>query len=149
MTAAAPAANELETPYWRLQDENLPSGFAGTLDRLKLSVTPVIEIIVAAAPGAAATVAAAQIAIALTVTATLVLVNEVLGVFFSDGGNFARVEQALPMLLALGGVFAVKTGAEFVSALARACLSPTARREAEGRLFDATLRVDPVELRRS
>lgn len=136
----ADATVEVGTPYWRL-DQGHRTGHH-MARALFLSLRPVLRLIGNVAPGATAVIVAGQIVSGVAVTAGLVLLNDVLARLIDAGDAAMAVRHALPALLLLLLIAAVRLAAEAVASIARATLAPKARCAAESRLFAAILQVD-------
>jgi ATP-binding cassette, subfamily B, bacterial len=140
MTAQIVSDAEIDRPYWRIGSDNNPKG--GISRRLILAARPVAAIIRSVAPYATALIVGCQILSAFTVAGALVILNKALATLLISGESFDRLQEALPTLMLLFGIYALRLGLDTVTALARATLAPRARRAAEERLFRATLDVD-------
>jgi ABC-type multidrug transport system fused ATPase/permease subunit len=138
----AEAAEPLQLPYWRLEQERAEAGALSLRRRLALSARPVWEMVARAAPAAAGTIVAAQIVGAVVTGAALILGARVLATLLAPGSGVERIAAAAPALLLLGALLLVRIGTDAATAVARAHLAPRARLEAERTLFAATLDVD-------
>jgi ATP-binding cassette subfamily B protein len=133
----------LRLPYWRLDYESgATPGTRGLAGRFAMATKPVTAILRRAAPVAVVTIVLAQVVGAAAVAWALILTSAILGTLLGGGSSFARVEAALPSLLLLGALLLLRIGLDAATAIARAHLTPKARREAEQALFRATAHVD-------
>jgi ATP-binding cassette subfamily B protein len=133
----------LRLPYWRLDyDGGSTPGARGLAGRFAMAAKPVTAVLRRAAPVAAATIVLAQIVGAAAVAWALILTSSILDTLLRGGSSFARVEAALPSLLLLGVLLLVRIGLDAATSIARAHLTPKARREAEQALYRATAHVD-------
>ncbi|MCP3142760.1 ABC transporter ATP-binding protein [Pyxidicoccus xibeiensis] len=107
-----------------------------------LAVQPVLSVLRRAAPRAALAVIFCQLVAGAATTWALLLTTSVLGQLLSGGTGAQRLEAALPTLLLLGGVQAVRMGLETATNVARAYLVPRVFRVAEEALFRVSLQVD-------
>lgn len=133
----------LHLPYWRLDsDARRQLGLRGLFGRFALAAKPVANVVRRAAPAAAVTIVLAQIVGAAATAWALIVTSRVLATLLADGSSFARLEAAIPSLLLLGILLLVRIAIDAATAIARAHLTPKARREAEQALYRATCHVD-------
>ncbi|WP_164018481.1 ABC transporter ATP-binding protein [Pyxidicoccus trucidator] len=107
-----------------------------------MSVQPVLSVLRRAAPRAALVVIACQLVAGAATTWGLLLTTSVLGQLLSGGSGAERLEAALPALLLLGGVQAVRMGMETATSVSRAYLIPRVFRAAEEDLLRVSLQAD-------
>lgn len=141
MTEAEGAGNseELLTPYWRLEHQDLPKGLLGTLTRARMASGAVIHTVLHSAPRQALTVFLLQLLVGVTVTATLLFMNRIFEPLFSGADLMVKLRAAAPAMIALGAIFAFRICLSFILAINKAGLAPKARLVAEDRLYRATL----------
>ncbi|QUQ65113.1 ABC transporter ATP-binding protein [Kutzneria sp. CA-103260] len=131
---------ELESPYWRLDDaRDTELGLWRLVRRLPGTVRPVLGIILAAAPGAALTVLLLQLASGVAAATGLLETGDTLQQLLSGG-----VLAAVGPVLLLASVYAVKGVLDTGVALAHARIGPAVHRVAEQRLLAAALDVELV-----
>jgi ATP-binding cassette, subfamily B, bacterial len=133
---------ELQTPYWRLDGvtEAAPSLYS-LLARMGQAVRPVASILRRAAPGSSVAAIATQLCAGAAAAWLLLLTNKVLGSLLASGSPAERVQSAMPLLLALGGVFLFKLAMEAGTRIAKAHMVPKVNRLAEDALCEASLNV--------
>ncbi|HEX6832443.1 MAG TPA: ABC transporter ATP-binding protein [Rudaea sp.] len=139
---APPRQAELRTPSWRLDEAAQTTSLRAVARRIASAVRPVVSILRRAAPLSALVVVVAQVAAGFVTTASLLLTTRVLDALFAGTPNAERLRAALPALLLLGGVFALRLVLDAGAATARAHLAPKLRRVAEEDLYRASLAVD-------
>ncbi|MEV6604446.1 ABC transporter ATP-binding protein [Kutzneria sp. NPDC051319] len=131
---------ELESPYWRLDDaRDAELGLWRLVRRLPGTVRPVLGIIRAAAPGAALTVLVLQLASGVAAATGLLETSATLQQLLSGG-----VAAAVGPVLLLASVYALKGALDAGVALAHARVGPAVHRVAELRLLAAALDVELV-----
>ncbi len=133
-----PDEDELDSPYWRLDDEpDRP-----LLTRLRSVVRPIGGIVRRAAPRPAAAVLVLQVASGSAVAFGLLATTAVLEGLLTAGPTASRLAAALPGLALVVAAFAVRGLLDAGVAMAQARLVPAVRRAAEEQLLDASLRAD-------
>ncbi|MFI6318402.1 ABC transporter ATP-binding protein [Nonomuraea sp. NPDC050556] len=127
--------DELVSPYWHL---DRTAGARRTLRELPAVTAPVLRLIWACGRGPALTIVVLQLATGVATASGLLATASVL-----DGLVTApdRLAAALPGLVLVAAIVALRGAAEAAVELARARLEPALRREAEERLFAAALGV--------
>lgn len=131
---------ELESPYWRLDDaRDTGLGLWQLVRRLPGTVRPVLGIIRAAAPGSALTVLVLQLASGVAAATGLLEAGDTLQQLLSGG-----VLAAVGPVLLLASVYAIKGALDTGVALAHARIGPAVHRAAEQRLIAAALDVELV-----
>jgi len=131
---------ELESPYWRLDDaRDTELGLWRLVRRLPGTVRPVLGVIRAAAPGAALTVLVLQLASGVAAATGLLETGDTLQKLLGGG-----VLAAVGPVLLLASVYAIKGALDTGVALAHARIGPAVHRVAEQRLLAAALDVELV-----
>ncbi|GAA3853911.1 ABC transporter ATP-binding protein [Saccharothrix violaceirubra] len=140
MTESDPRDGNLVTPHWQL--DRSAAAPRRVLRGLPRATWPVLGMIRAAAPRAAAVVLVLQVLSGLAAAFGLVATTGVLVELLAGGPSGERVLAALPRLLLVGGAFALRGALEVGVSLARARITPAVRRLAEERLYTASLGAD-------
>ena len=131
---------ELESPYWRLDDaRDTELGLWRLVRRLPGTVRPVLAVIRTAAPGAALTVLVLQLASGVAAATGLLETGDTLQQLLSGG-----VLAAVGPVLLLASVYAIKGALDTGVTLAHARIGPAVHRVAEERLLAAALDVELV-----
>lgn len=134
---------ELQTPYWRLDDDSPQRpGLPALIRRLAMAARPVASILRQAAPGLSVIIVLAQILAGASTTWTLLLTTRVLDRLLGQGLNLEQLRLALPVLLLLCGVCLLRIGMDAATSIAKARLTPKVHRLAEEQLFEVSLAVD-------
>jgi ABC-type multidrug transport system fused ATPase/permease subunit len=132
---------DMETPYWRLDEEAGALTLPQLVRRLPASIRPVVAVIRAAAPRPAAAILVLQTASGLAFAFGLLATTGVLEELFAAGPTGDRVAGALPALLLVVCAFAARGLLDTGVALAHARIVPAVRRIAEEQLVHSGLRV--------
>jgi ATP-binding cassette subfamily B protein len=132
---------ELDTPYWRLDEDAGQLSVPQLVRRLPGSIRPVVSIIREAAPRPALAILVLQVCSGFAFAFGLLATTGVLDQLFAAGPTGERVVAALPALLLVVTAFAVRGALDTGVALAHARIVPAVRRAAEERLVHAGLRV--------
>lgn len=131
---------KMETPYWRIdaggRTTSQPDLLLGRLARI---AAPTLRLLRSAAPTAAVVVIGAQLLSGLTTVASLLLTTEALRNLLADGSTAERLTRALPALLQIAGIYAVRLISDLVALSAKAHLVPKVQRAAEEQLYVASL----------
>lgn len=132
---------DLQSPYWRLEEESLESpGLSSLARRLARAVQPVWKTVRAAAPRALEIILVAQLLSGAATTLGLLLTTRALGLILAPGAISERLQAALPTLLWLGVLLLVRMALTAVLLSAKAHLVPKVRRVAEEELFRSSLK---------
>jgi len=137
-----PDRENLESPYWQLDDPGRQVGLWQMIRQLPAATMPVIAIIWRATPRAALTIVLLQVASGVALSFGLLATTGVLEGLLTAGPSADRVTAALPALALVVAAFAVRGAMDAGVALAQARVVPAVRREAEERLLDAALQVE-------
>jgi ATP-binding cassette, subfamily B, bacterial len=133
---------DMETPYWRLDEEAGALTLPHLVRRLPASIRPVVAVIRAAAPRPAGALVVLQTASGLAFAFGLLATTGVLEELFTAGPTGERVVDAVPALLLVVCAFAARGVLDAGVALAHARIVPAVRRVAEEQLVHSGLRVD-------
>ncbi|WP_157251548.1 ABC transporter ATP-binding protein [Nonomuraea typhae] len=128
--------DELETPYWHL---DRPS--ARALRRLPTLTLPVLRLIWESGRRPALVILILQLGAGVATASGLLATAAVLDDLLAAGAAPERLMAALPSLVLVGVIVALRGAADAAVELARARLEPALRRAAEERLFAAALGV--------
>ncbi|MEU4579882.1 ABC transporter ATP-binding protein [Nonomuraea sp. ATR24] len=139
----ADAQDELVTPYWHLDS---PDGPRHTLRRLPALVAPVLRLVWECGRRPALAVLALQLAIGAATAGGLLATTAVLDELLAAGAAPERILAALPDLVLVAVIVALRGAAVAGVELARARLEPALRRAAQERLFAAALGVQLADL---
>ena len=143
MSGDAAPAGELETPYWRLEPSAEPRAGAWlAVERLRMAIRPILEVLRRAAPGLAVAALALQAASGLATTGALLATSHVMAALVAAGANADRLRAALPALACMAIAAGLKLAFDAATARVRAELSPRVHRVAQARLVEASLRVE-------
>ncbi|WP_214323834.1 ABC transporter ATP-binding protein [Nonomuraea sediminis] len=129
---------ELATPYWHL---DRPDGPRRTLRRLPAITAPVLRLIWQCGRRPALTILVLQVASGVATASGLLATAAVLDELLAAGAAPDRLVAAIPSLILVASIVALRGAAEAAVELARARLEPALRRAAEERLFAAALGV--------
>lgn len=134
-------AEQLDTPYWRLQDAGgEPLRLAALLRRLGGALGPALRLLRQAAPRAAAAVLVLQFGAGAAATWALLQTAVVLEQLLKNGA--AGLPELLPAVAALLVAHGLRLAASTGCAFAKARLRPAVHRLAEERLMEASVAVE-------
>jgi ATP-binding cassette, subfamily B, bacterial len=140
-TSAGVDAEQLDTPYWRLQDtDGTPLRMPALLRRLSQALGPALRLLRSAAPGPALRVLVLQLLGAGIATWALLQTAVVLEQLLSRSAD--GLSDALPAIGLLALAYGLRLALEAASAYAKARLRPAVHRLAEERLMQASLAVE-------
>lgn len=129
---------ELATPYWHLDRSEGPRR---TLRRLPAITAPVLRLIWQCGRWPALTILVLQLGSGVATASGLLATAAVLDELLAAGAAPDRLVAAIPSLVLVASIVALRGAAEAAVELARARLEPALRRVAEERLFAAALGV--------
>src|SRR5690349_11396972 len=131
----------VETPYWRLDDDGLTArtGLLRRIAAIPAAAAPVLVILRQAAPRSVLVILVLQLVSGLASAFGLLATTGVLTALLAAGPTPDRVVAALPALVLVMVLYAVRGAMDAGVALANARLKPAVRRIAEERLLAAAL----------
>jgi ATP-binding cassette, subfamily B, bacterial len=136
------SADDMESPYWRLSEDDTAVSLRQLMRRLPEAARPVLAIVRHGAPGAALLVVMLQLASGAAFAFGLLATTDVLGRLLAAGPTPQRLLAGLPgLVLVIGACASIGLLNAGVS-LAKARIGPAVRRVAEEWLLDAALSVD-------
>ncbi len=136
-------AAELETPYWRLdQEDDAPTDARHLVRRLRLACKPVVATVKEAGARPALATALLQVVSGSATAFGILATSGALEELLASGPSAERMATALPALVLVVAAYAGRGAVDAGVASAQARLVPAVRRVAEERLFDVSLRVE-------